>query len=115
MASPPSETACETTVQIVVAEEAAADIVAAYDWYEERRPGLGAQFELCVEEAFDRIIELPFASPVWYRATRRTVLARFPYGIFYVAGATEITVVAVLHFKRNPRLLRRVIRHRTAD
>jgi len=61
-------------------DEARNDIIAAHDWYESKRDGLGADFELCIEEAFARIAADPQAWAVWYRKTRRLVLARFPHG-----------------------------------
>jgi hypothetical protein len=68
---------------IEILEEAEDDIINAHDWYESKRRGLGADFERCIEKALERISSMPEAFPVWYRNTRRLILSRFPYGIFF--------------------------------
>jgi toxin ParE1/3/4 len=93
--------------------EAESDILAAHDWYEAKRAGLGADFELCLEAALERILEFPEASPIWYRNTRRVILAHFPYGVFYVCKEDIIFVVAVFHLKRHHVSLRRFAKRRT--
>jgi plasmid stabilization system protein ParE len=37
--------------------------------------------------------------------TRKLVLQRFPFNIFYLPGESEIVIVAVAHQKRRPGLL----------
>ena len=37
--------------KLIIRSEAEAEIEQAFRWYEERRPGLGADFLLCVEES----------------------------------------------------------------
>ena len=59
------------------------EIIKAHDWYESKRKGLGAEFELCIEEALERIASMPNAFPTWSGNTHRIILSRFPYGIFY--------------------------------
>lgn len=95
-----------------ILDEARNDIVSAHDWYESKRDGLGADFELCLEEAFGRICAAPETYPVWYRNTRRLVLARFPYGIFFRADRGIVLIVGVFHLKRNPGWVRSGIRKR---
>ena len=78
------------------------DIRAACDWYESEHPGLGDEFRDAVEHALDRITEFPLASPVVHRATRRYLLARFPYCLFYRVVGDGLVVVALLHAARDP-------------
>lgn len=44
--------------------------------------------------------------PVVHRDTRRLLLRRFPYGVFYRLVKDEIVVVGCLHAKRHPRVWR---------
>jgi toxin ParE1/3/4 len=60
----------------------------------------------------ERIAGHPEVSPLWYRNTRRIILAHFPYGVFYVCKEEAIFIVAVFHFKKNPVSLRRFVRKR---
>jgi len=99
-------------VNIAILEAAEADIVAAYSWYESKREGLGSDFELCIEEALGRIIQNPEGSPIWIRNTRRFILTRFPYGVFYKIQYDTIYIVAIFSFKRNPHKIKSAIRRR---
>jgi plasmid stabilization system protein ParE len=105
--------ACEAVLKVFLLSEAESDILAAHDWYETKRAGLGADFELCLEAALGRILEFPEASPIWYRNSRRMILAHFPYGVFYVCKDDAIFVVAVFHLKRRPISLRSFVKRRT--
>jgi len=82
--------------------EAEKDILDIHDWYESRRLGLGAEFELCIDEAFERINRHPEASPIWYRSTRRLILSRFPYSLHFAVLTNDIIVIAIMHVKRCP-------------
>jgi len=81
---------------------AAADIEAAYGWYEEQRPGLGEDFLGAVEKAMQSIAEYPDAYPVVHRGTRRILLDRFPYGLYYRIAGDHLIVVACMHAARHP-------------
>jgi toxin ParE1/3/4 len=90
-------------VQIVLLSEAENDILEAHDWYESKRAGVGANFELCVEAALDNILLYPESSPKRFRNTRVAIMHHFPYGIYYTILGDIIIVVGVFHFKRNPK------------
>jgi len=81
---------------------AAADIEEAYRWYEERRVGLGQEYLQSVEATLALVMENPRAFPVVHRDTRRALLRRFPYVVFYRLLGEEIIVVACFHAKRDP-------------
>jgi plasmid stabilization system protein ParE len=90
-------------VQIVLLFEAEKDILEAHDWYESKRTGVGANFELCIEAALDSILIFPESSPQRFRNTRVAIMHHFPYGIYYTISNGIIIVVGVFHFKRNPK------------
>lgn len=71
-------------------------------WYEERSPLSAVAFAQEVGAAVSRIAEAPMRYPVTEHGTRRVVLQRFPYNVFYRVGAEEVIVVAVAHQKRRP-------------
>lgn len=62
---------------------AAADVEDAYLWYEGQRTGLGEEFLSAVGAALEAIKANPKFFPVVHRETRRALLSRFPYGLFY--------------------------------
>ncbi|MGH9793760.1 MAG: type II toxin-antitoxin system RelE/ParE family toxin, partial [Candidatus Acidiferrales bacterium] len=81
---------------------AAADAEEAFRWYENRRPGLGEEFLSEVSRAIRAVMENPERYPVIHRRTRRALVSRFPYGIFYQVLEGQLVIVACFHAKRNP-------------
>jgi plasmid stabilization system protein ParE len=92
---------------LILRPSAEAEFDAAFDYYEGRRSGLGAEFAENVQETFDRIIANPELYAIIKSDARRALVARFPYGIFYRVRASHIDVIAVFHHKRNPRIWER--------
>ena len=88
---------------IQVRPEAEDDLAEAALWYEAQRLGLGRRFLDEVEAVFAAIAERPLRFPPLHRQTRRALLHRFPYGVYYLAEADRIVVVAVMHARRHPR------------
>ena len=89
--------------QLLVRPAAAADIEEAYLWYEERRAGLGEEFLTAVDSLLGEILAHPTTYPVLYRQSRRALLHRFPYAVFFRSYNETIVVVACMHGRRNPR------------
>ena len=82
--------------------EAALDVRSAYLWYEEQQTGLGEEFLAGVEKALEAVLAFPESHPVVHRETRRVLVERFPYGIYYRVSSGEVTVVACMHGARDP-------------
>ena len=78
------------------------DLREARVWYEERSPLSAVAFAHEVASAISRIKEAPARYPTAEHGTRRFVLQRFPFNIFYRVGASEVVIVAVAHQKRHP-------------
>jgi plasmid stabilization system protein ParE len=79
------------------------DVEAAYRWYEEQSPGLGAEFLRSVEAALASVERNPEAYQLVYKQARRALLRRFPYALFYVASPELIEVIGCIHTRRHPR------------
>jgi plasmid stabilization system protein ParE len=90
-------------MRIVVRPAAAADIEEAFLWYERQRAGLGDEFLVAVRSALDDVVAQPTRYAVIHRDTRRALLHRFPYGIFYRLYGEIVVVVACMHGRRDPR------------
>ena len=82
---------------------AAADIEEAFLWYERRQTGLGEEFLRALQSALENIATHPIRYPVVHRETRRALLRRFPYGIFFRVYDELVVVVACMHGRRHPR------------
>lgn len=85
-----------------VRAEAARDLEDAATWYEEQGVGLGHDFLEEFRHCLQRVAERPGPYPSLHRNTRRALLRRFPFGVFYRVETGSIVVVAVLHGSRDP-------------
>jgi plasmid stabilization system protein ParE len=75
----------------------------AFEWYEAQSDGLGSEFEVAFELQIKRLEQVPLLYPEVIPGVRRTLLPRFPYGVFYVVRDDLVHVLAVIHNVRNPK------------
>ena len=75
------------------------EIGEAFDWYEEQSKGLGSEFELALELQLKRLEQVPLLYAEIVPGVRRTLLPRFPYGVFYTVKNDLVHVLAVIHAK----------------
>jgi plasmid stabilization system protein ParE len=88
---------------ILIRPAAAADIGEAFLYPERQQSGLGDEFLAVVQFALENIVAHPTRYPVVHRETRRALLHRFPYGIFYRIQDECVVVIACMHGRRNPK------------
>jgi plasmid stabilization system protein ParE len=74
----------------------------AWDWYEQRRPGLGGDFLDEVQRGLAAIRANPALYGFADADVREALLSRFPYAIYYRVLADRIRVLAVYHTSRDP-------------
>ena len=91
------------TFELRLRPEAEREFADAALWYEEQGLALGHQFLDEALAAFSTITETPLMYPIVHRNTRRTLIHRFPFGVYYRVETSTIVVVAVMHGSRNPR------------
>ena len=89
--------------RLIVRPEAEDEMADAFDWYEERVPGLGSDFLLCVDAVFNAIVRNPLQFPRIHRIARRALTRRFPYEVFFVEDDERVVILSVFHAKRNPK------------
>ena len=89
--------------RVVLRPAARAEFDEAFDWYEARRTGLGSEFAVSVEQAFDRILRNPQLHGIVYEDVRCALVRRFPYGVYYVVEEERIVVLAIFHSSRDPK------------
>src|SRR3990167_6060714 len=95
--------------KVIVRPEAEDDLKATFSWYEDKRIGLGYDFLLQVDAGINFINRNPEIHPIEYRGARKHLIKRFPYKIIYLVEEERIIVLAVLHGKRSPDLLKKRI------
>jgi toxin ParE1/3/4 len=88
--------------ELILAPEAEQDISEAYDWYEQRRPGLGEEFLSCVDACIQHVCRWPEVHATVRKDYRRALVRRFPYAAFYEYRGNCVTIYGVFHTSRNP-------------
>jgi toxin ParE1/3/4 len=81
---------------------AKAELSQAALYYEDCRHGLGEEFLVAVEAAFDQIRKYPTLWRTLKGRFRRYLVQQFPYGVIYAVEGRTIYVAAVMHVKRKP-------------
>lgn len=106
----PPRTAPALKARVVLRRAAELDIATIEDWYETQQAGLGVEFREAVSEALARVGRNPLAYPERYRESRRVLLRRFPYVVWYKIQGEDIVILACVHGKRNPHMVRKRVR-----
>lgn len=78
-----------------------ADLRAAFDWYEDKTPGLGLEWIEDFRNSYRRLKTNPAQYSIRFADVRRINFSRFPYGIFYTIRTGELWIIAVLHARRD--------------
>ena len=89
--------------RLLLEPEAEADLEEAFAWYERQGPGLGGEFFAEVALILQAIEQTPQQYSIIRGQTRRALVHRFPYAVFFVIDPDLIAVTAVMHGRRDPR------------
>jgi plasmid stabilization system protein ParE len=81
---------------------ARAELRHAVQFYEAEARGLGAEFAAEVRTAIDQVLEYPESGSPARAGTRRRLLGRFPYSLIYLPELEILTIVALMHHRREP-------------
>ncbi len=92
---------------LILAPEAQRDLAEAYDWYEDRRVGLGEEFLSRVDACIRGILRNPKMYSMVHESFHRRLVRRFPYAVFYEFVDGRVTVYCVFHTARDPAKWRR--------
>jgi plasmid stabilization system protein ParE len=82
--------------------DAERDVLEAATWYSGQRRGLGHEFLDALWSTVTAVAESPLAFPTVHRGTRRALMRRFPFGLYYRVEDSTIVVIAVMHASRDP-------------
>jgi hypothetical protein len=93
--------------EVYVVSDAWKDVFLAYEWYDSRSPGLGAEFMQVIHFALDSIQENPLQFPIVEGTIRRARTKRFPYGVFFTLEHGMAVVFAMEDLRRSPSRWRR--------
>ena len=82
--------------------EAAAEFIAAAQYYEQQAQNLGSDFVSAVQRTYRRLGDFPESGHPFGPRLRRVLVPGFPYGLVYRPEADRIFIVAVSHLHRRP-------------
>ena len=89
--------------RLVVRPRARAEFESALEWYASHAPDAAEEFAAQFEVALRLIEEAPERNRVVSGRLRRLLVRRFPYGVYYKVFPHVISVVGVIHGRRDPR------------
>ncbi|MBS0307867.1 MAG: type II toxin-antitoxin system RelE/ParE family toxin [Proteobacteria bacterium] len=89
--------------RVEFAPAAEAEIIDAFNWYEQQSFGLGGEFLRAVKQSEAALSRNPHLYQILYKEIRRTYLRRFPYALHYLIEDDSVLVLACFHFRRDPK------------
>lgn len=92
------------TYSLEISEDALYDVLEIIDWYNDISTKLSLKFEAELNSRLNYLSEFPQNFQIRYLKKLRIVpLTTFPYGIHFYINENKIFVVAVFHYKKNPK------------
>ncbi len=92
---------------LIIHKLAVEDILEIARWYDLQSPGLGNRFEQYLEECLNSIYKNPTAHNKATETTRRALVKKFPYIIFFEVKQEIIHIYGVIHSRRNPAMMKK--------
>jgi hypothetical protein len=90
--------------EVVLDQAANLDLFNSFSWYEMQRTGLGYKFLPHIKTILTTLESAPELYPTVHKNIRRALINRFPFGVFYIIENSSISIIAVLHDRRDPNL-----------
>jgi len=90
------------TYRLITDDPVDRDVTSAFSWYNGESRGLGHDFLAELRSVYDRILEGPLKYPRVHSSTRRAILRRFPYAVYFTVDDDSVVILAVLHTSRDP-------------
>lgn len=93
--------------RIIVKEEAIADTLEAYLYYEDKSPGLGGKFIKALQDRYDQLSSNPqhYSFTDSRKILRDVKLKGFPYLIIYDIASEYVTVYVIHNSYKKPKLV----------
>ena len=88
--------------KILLLESALSDLHESISYYNDKKAGLGEEFEEEIFLLIELITKNPFLFPIKHEELREAIVRRFPYVIVYAIIETNVYVVSVFFAKMNP-------------
>ena len=87
---------------LIIKSKAEKDLQQSFEWYQEKKQGLGDELIEQTEVTIRKILDNPYQYPRIHGEIRRALVRRFPYSILYIVEKDTVSIIAIFHCKRNP-------------
>ncbi|OFX47163.1 MAG: hypothetical protein A2046_01670 [Bacteroidetes bacterium GWA2_30_7] len=92
--------------QMIISPEAEEELKTSFEFYEQKKTGLGKDLVKEVSKTLDMIVANPEQFPrVKKKQIHKASVNRFPFGVYFAVKDYVINVLGVFHYSRNPKLL----------
>lgn len=88
--------------KVIFHPAARAELLAAAEYYEQCRGGLGKEFLAAVENTVSCIKLYPDSGCMLRHPFKRFLVTRFPFGVIYREAKDGIFIAAIMHLSRRP-------------
>lgn len=90
------------TKPLEIHPSALAELKSALSWYLERNQTAADKFAVELDRAMELLVAAPRRWPTGEHGSRKFVLRRFPFAIFYREKEAAVQVLAIAHGHRRP-------------
>ncbi|MDP9079850.1 MAG: type II toxin-antitoxin system RelE/ParE family toxin [Bacteroidota bacterium] len=90
------------TDSFILLPKAQKELLDAWEWYEDRQPGLGDAFQRELHRKIKFIIANPLHYPQKGRY-REAIIDVFPYLIVFGIDNSSIIIISIFHMSRHPK------------
>ena len=90
-------------MKLVLSKNASIEIKESKEYYNLQKESLGDEFQRDDKNALNSIVKLPNLYPNISPNTKRCLLHRFPFSIFYALREDTIVILSVAHQHRKPK------------
>lgn len=98
-------------MRIKIHSDAEEDLMAGHDFYEDRCPGLGMEFLVCLDSEIKKLKQTFRIHPKVNRKYHRAVVQRrFPYAIYYTFDEDCIYIRMIFDCRQDPENVARRLR-----
>ena len=88
--------------KLVIHENAIHELGDSSDYYNQKKSGLGFEFEEEIFSLVDVIKKNPLLFPVKFARIHEAVVKRFPFVVNYEVVGKQIVILSVFHVKQHP-------------
>lgn len=89
--------------KIIISENADSEFIESFKFYEQKRKGLGEEFEVEIEKVLNAIERNPLLFARKYKSYREAKINKFPFFIVYEIVRQHVVVYSFFHTSRSPK------------